>query len=246
MDDRYAQGEPGSESAASGVAERIIAAARDCFERQGFKKTKIEHIADAVGVARQTVYNHFTSKQDIIDHIAYREMRKVQDDLRKKIAHRSNFADHVTEVILQSVLLSLENPYLSQISGDPEATPLSKGSGLFFEWRTERWRSTLDAGRAADQLRPDLSNEQIVEWFSFSQWSLLLRMTQSPMSVPQLRAFIREFMVESVLSNHGAASSELGARVAALQAKLAEVKEAVVDQALEIKALRAHGQPPRK
>ena len=239
MNDRFVAGETAQDAIVAGISERIIAAARECFEKNGFKKTRIEHIAEAVGVARQTIYNHFSSKQDIIDRISFEEMPKVQDELRGKIRNQSNFADRLTEIIFQSVLLSLENPYLNRMSTDPEAIPLGKDSGPFFEWRQERWRSTLEFGRACGELRSDLEDPQIVAWLSFSQWSLLLRMAQQPTSEEQLRAFLRDFMVEAVLSKTASSVSDESRHIATVQSQLVELKETVVGQALEIKRLRA-------
>lgn len=44
----------------------IIAAALDLFEKQGFRGTTIEDIAQTVGVSARTVFRHFDTKSDLV------------------------------------------------------------------------------------------------------------------------------------------------------------------------------------
>jgi len=48
--------------------QRIIQAARDAFTTQGYRSS-IEHIAHLAGVAKQTVYNHFPTKEALFDEM---------------------------------------------------------------------------------------------------------------------------------------------------------------------------------
>lgn len=48
--------------------QRIIAAARDAFTTEGYRSS-IEHIARLAGVAKQTVYNHFPTKEVLFDEM---------------------------------------------------------------------------------------------------------------------------------------------------------------------------------
>ncbi len=49
--------------------ERIIEVARGLIARYGFKKTTMSDIAQAVGVAKATLYHYFRSKEDILREI---------------------------------------------------------------------------------------------------------------------------------------------------------------------------------
>ena len=59
------------------------------------------------------------------------------------------------------------------------------------------------------------------------------------MSEEQLRVFIRDFMVETVLTKTASSVSDDAGHIVILQSQLGELKETVVDQAHEIKRLRA-------
>jgi TetR/AcrR family transcriptional regulator, cholesterol catabolism regulator len=46
--------------------DRIVAAAVDIFDRQGFGHTTLDQLAEAMGVSKPFIYNHFKSKQELL------------------------------------------------------------------------------------------------------------------------------------------------------------------------------------
>ncbi len=50
--------------------ERLIRAADEAFRREGYRAS-IDQIAARAGVARQTLYNHFASKDDLFSEVAH-------------------------------------------------------------------------------------------------------------------------------------------------------------------------------
>ena len=62
------------DSAAPGARERILEASYDLFSRQGVQAVGIDAIITRSGVARQTLYRHFDSKQDLV--LAFLERRE--------------------------------------------------------------------------------------------------------------------------------------------------------------------------
>ena len=49
--------------------EEILEAALELFAVNGYEATSISQIADAVGVRKASLYNHFANKQDILDTV---------------------------------------------------------------------------------------------------------------------------------------------------------------------------------
>jgi AcrR family transcriptional regulator len=49
-----------------GARDRILAAARELFARQGFNATRINDLHAAARVSKRTLYQHFDSKDDLI------------------------------------------------------------------------------------------------------------------------------------------------------------------------------------
>ena len=54
--------------------QRILAAARGCFEARGFEGTGLREVARAAGVATGTVFVHFTDKHDLLAAALYDEL----------------------------------------------------------------------------------------------------------------------------------------------------------------------------
>jgi AcrR family transcriptional regulator len=62
------------EAAAPGARERILDASYELFSHEGIQAVGIDAIIDRSGVARQTLYRHFDSKQDLV--LAFLERRE--------------------------------------------------------------------------------------------------------------------------------------------------------------------------
>lgn len=68
------------------VHDRILAAAVALFEKQGFAATTTLEITDAADVAEKTFYNHFPTKQHLIQELAawsLGEMRALLEEARE-------------------------------------------------------------------------------------------------------------------------------------------------------------------
>src|ERR1700743_1488878 len=67
--------------------ERILAAARDLFHRNGIRGVGVDTIAEAAGTNKMTLYRHFDSKDDLI--VAYlrgvaAEAEEIWQDIERK------------------------------------------------------------------------------------------------------------------------------------------------------------------
>lgn len=66
--------EAGPRSGGRGARERILDAAYELFSRNGIQAVGIDAVIARSGVARQTLYRHFASKQDLV--LAFLERRE--------------------------------------------------------------------------------------------------------------------------------------------------------------------------
>jgi AcrR family transcriptional regulator len=62
------------ETPIGGARERILEAAYELFSRQGIQAVGIDAVISRSGVARQTLYRHFASKEDLV--LAFLERRE--------------------------------------------------------------------------------------------------------------------------------------------------------------------------
>jgi AcrR family transcriptional regulator len=79
-----------SPTASSPARERILAAAYDLFARHGVRAVGIDAIVERSGVARMTLYRHFSSKDELVlAFLARREQRWTEDWLRGEVERRA-------------------------------------------------------------------------------------------------------------------------------------------------------------
>src|SRR5690606_256195 len=57
----------------------LLAAARDCFVRDGYAGTSTPAIVAAAGITRGALYHHFADKKDLFRHVVEQEARAVAD-----------------------------------------------------------------------------------------------------------------------------------------------------------------------
>jgi AcrR family transcriptional regulator len=218
------------------IRERILVHARDCFQSNGLRKTTIEDIAEAAGVVRQTIYNHFANKQDIFDQITLNEMLKVHEDMLQRLQHPPVFADKITEAILASTLVARDNPYLRRSVYEIEAAPPGKLKGVIYQWQREHWRAALESGRASGELTSHIAVDDIVSWLSSCQWMLQIKLDHAAETAEDLRRYIRNFVVEPLLA-HPDRRVTASDQMIELRGQIADLKDILAEQAITIRRL---------
>lgn len=221
---------------------RIIASARKCFETTGVAKTRMDDIASEAGLSRQTVYKYFSGKEDIINRIGHLEMVKVNQIVRSRLNRERAFPEKITEAIVLSVEVSLENPYLRKVIEDAELMPRYHDKQVsLFAWQREQWASLIENARSTGQLAEDLDLDRVVQWILISQLLLLLAYERIPMIREDIRVFVRRFMVEPLLSHRAVSTSDVGMELAMLREENSALKDLVSRQALELHGIRNGG-----
>lgn len=222
------------------IAERILTGARICFEKLGMKRTTLEDIAREAKVSRQTVYNHMSSKQNIIDQVTLAEIRLVQAEMARRMKRYDNFADRLTEALVISVRIAQENTHFRQIVEELSlSSRVSSVDSPIFQLQRERWAHMLRAAADRGELAKDLHLDDIVLWLGLSQVMLLVKVDHQQQQGERLRLFVRRYIVEPLLSQHAAASAPMmAADPAPPSADMEELRRVVIDQALEISRLR--------
>lgn len=81
-----------------GTKKRIFESAIELFMLNGFERVSVKDIADHVGIRQSTIYNHFRSKQEILDTIydfyyyCYLENRPSLEEI-EPVIHNGSLAD---------------------------------------------------------------------------------------------------------------------------------------------------------
>src|SRR5438094_10658017 len=101
---------------------RILDGAFGCIGDIGLGRTKMEDVARAAGIARQTVYRYFPSKDHLILALVLREEEKFLDGVRGAFASSSNLQTTMEEALLFCLRFAREHPLLDRLlETDPEA-----------------------------------------------------------------------------------------------------------------------------
>jgi AcrR family transcriptional regulator len=79
------------------VHDRIVAAAVALFEQKGFAATTAVEIAARADVAEKTFYNHFSSKQTLIEELARHSLGRLREMLERARAHPGSTADRLED-----------------------------------------------------------------------------------------------------------------------------------------------------
>jgi AcrR family transcriptional regulator len=80
--------------------DQILDAAARAFGRYGFRKTSIADIVREAGVARATVYNHFSTKEEIFSAVVKREVTDLIGKVHDAVARESSTPDRLRAAVL--------------------------------------------------------------------------------------------------------------------------------------------------
>jgi AcrR family transcriptional regulator len=88
--------------------ERIIEAARRLFAQQGFEEVTMAEVADAAGVARATVFNHFGSKHALVEGITEEVIKYYQAMLRNALADTQTPTPVLVRALFEAMGIGIE------------------------------------------------------------------------------------------------------------------------------------------
>lgn len=79
------------------------------FAEKGYENTSIEEITATVGVAKGTLYYHFTSKEEIFDFLVTEGIKLLQNSVDIKTARYENYIDKIKAIVL--IQIKIVNKY---------------------------------------------------------------------------------------------------------------------------------------
>ncbi|QTH59611.1 TetR family transcriptional regulator [Corynebacterium hindlerae] len=83
--------------------EQIITAALQLFDARGYHATGMEHIAEVVGMRASSLYNHCSSKQEILQEIATNAMEEMLRTHARAIAGLTDPIEQLTATVRNHV-----------------------------------------------------------------------------------------------------------------------------------------------
>ena len=93
---------------------KIFETSMKLFAEKGYDATSIEDITETVGVAKGTLYYHFTSKEEIFDFLIEEGIKLLQNSVDIKISKYSNYLDKIKAIVL--IQIKIVNKYENLIN----------------------------------------------------------------------------------------------------------------------------------
>ena len=88
---------------------KIFEASMKLFAEKGYDATSIEEITGTVGVAKGTLYYHFSSKEEIFDFLVEEGIKLLQNSVDIKTAKYTNYLDKIKAIVL--IQIKIVNKY---------------------------------------------------------------------------------------------------------------------------------------
>ena len=79
---------------------KIFETSMKLFAEKGYDATSIEEITAHVGVAKGTLYYHFTSKEEIFYFLVEEGIKLMQNSIDIKTAKHTNYIDKIKAIVL--------------------------------------------------------------------------------------------------------------------------------------------------
>jgi AcrR family transcriptional regulator len=89
--------------------EHIVASAVDLFYRQGYERTTLEQVADAMDVTKPFIYTHFSSKADLLAEICSRAIRHAHEGLNRILLEEGSHTERLERIFREFLMAVLNN-----------------------------------------------------------------------------------------------------------------------------------------
>jgi len=93
----------------------ILDAAEEYFAREGFDRTRLEDVANKVGVQRGAVFHYFAGKRALYEAVLARLGQDLMQRLRDPIVAQGSLPERIEAALLTWISFSAERPAFSRI-----------------------------------------------------------------------------------------------------------------------------------
>lgn len=110
---------------------RIFQISMDLFAKKGYDATSIEEITSIVGIAKGTLYYHFSSKEQILEFLISEGMQLLKHSIELKVKMADTFEDKIRAIVLVEVKVvdryeNLINLIMNEFCGDSKRNEMCR------------------------------------------------------------------------------------------------------------------------
>lgn len=138
--------------------ETIIDVAARLFYERGYQNTTMQDLADALGIAKPTLYTHATSKLEILGRIFDRVLLEAQQVLDEAAQHADPLASLRAVIVGQTRISVAYRAYYGVFHGDQRelSTPLRRKYRTWSRQYVETLRGVISRGQGSGVFRADV------------------------------------------------------------------------------------------
>lgn len=154
---------------------KIFETSMKLFAEKGYDATSIEDITSEVGVAKGTLYYHFSSKEEIFNFLIDEGMNLLRNSINIKVDSQRKYIDKIRAIVLIQIkiIVKYENfmtIVLSEIWGN---SARSKTCKKYLEEYLQIVREIVEKGIEKKEIKPYKAEIIVSEIFGLACTSLL-------------------------------------------------------------------------
>ena len=169
---------------------KIFETSMKLFAEKGYDATSIEEITATVGVAKGTLYYHFSSKEEIFNFLIEEGIKLLQNSIDIKTAKLDNYIDKIKAIILIQIKIVIKYEdfitiMLSQFYGKEERN--KRCQKLIYEY-ISKIEKIVEDGMQVGQIKKGNSNVIASEIYALIASTLVYKM-KSDDSVDHIKLY---------------------------------------------------------
>jgi AcrR family transcriptional regulator len=180
---------------------RILEVAAALLARFTVSKLTMEDVARAAGIARQTIYKHFSGKDDLLAELFVLQMEHNQYPVLRGLRQPPS-AEALLTLFMTELNLARSYSLFNEVL-DPAVAPrmaeLVFSSEKMTAARESFWVPLLEEYERAGVLRPGLDHRAVVRWITYQEFWLLTHPTVLCDDDDTLTEYIRQFVIAALV-----------------------------------------------
>lgn len=179
----------------------VLEHAAECFERYGIHRTRMADIADEAGISRQALYRMFPNRQTVVDAVLLKHAEILIQQVTEAVSGYESFAEALLEGCVLGIVHLREKPDILRLA---QASNVSEVSRSLLRPSTEPlaisrrlWQPIIDRGRERGEVRPDLDDQDFIEWVSTINLMYAMRDDISP---DRIRTLLRRHLIPAAVA----------------------------------------------
>ena len=147
--------------------EAVLEAGKRLFMEQGILQTSMEQIAEAVSVSKMTIYNHYQSKEGLLDHVVDRMVEELMALYRNIMDQAKDPLEALTVFYRDQNKFSalVSQKFVADLAKFPEQ--MDKSLQFNQKFVVPEFEMLIFKGQRLGQIRKDISPQVLVAFLTF-------------------------------------------------------------------------------